>query len=190
MATLDITLFGPPRAERDGVPVSFGRHHVLALLAFLAVTDQPHSRDALAALFWPEMDDAAAHAALRRDLYYLGRGIGKGWLRCEEHAVALPAQPGLSVDVRRFGALAAAATGHGHPAGQICDGCLAALTEAANLYQDDFLAGFTLRGSAEFDDWQSLTTENLRLALAGVLEKLAAGLAARHEFDLALVHAR
>ena len=190
MATLDITLFGPPRAERDGVPVSFHRHQTLALLAFLAATYQPHRRDALAALFWPELDEAAAHAALRRDLYYLGRAIGKGWLHGAEHCIALPRQPGLGVDVRRFCALAANVTGHSHPAGQLCDDCLAALTEAAGLYQGDFLAGFTLRGSAEFDDWQSVTTENLRLALAGVLEKLAAGLAARCEFDLALSHAR
>lgn len=190
MATLDIILFGPPCAERDGVPVSFHRHHALALLAFLAVTDRPHSRETLAALFWPEMDEVAAHAALRRDLYYLGCAIGKGWLHCEEHCLALPAQPGLSVDVRRFVALAANVIGHDHPAGQVCDGCLAALAEAARLYRGDFLAGFTLRRSVEFDDWQSATTENLRLALADVLAKLAVGLEARGQIDLALAHAR
>ena len=57
MPILDITLFGPPRAERDGVPVTFRRHQTLALLAYLAATDQPHGRDALAALFWPELDE-------------------------------------------------------------------------------------------------------------------------------------
>ena len=80
MSVLDITLFGPPRAERDGVPVSFHRHQTLALLAYLAATDQPHSRDALATLFWPQQDEQQAHAALRRILFDLGRTIGKGWL--------------------------------------------------------------------------------------------------------------
>ncbi len=39
MPNLDITLFGPPRAERDGIPVTFHRHQTLALLAYLAATD-------------------------------------------------------------------------------------------------------------------------------------------------------
>jgi DNA-binding SARP family transcriptional activator len=56
--------------------------------------------------------------------------------------------------------------------------------------QDDFLAGFTLKGSAEFDTWQTFTTESLRLELAAALEKLAGALAARGQTDQALPHAR
>ena len=33
MAVLDITIFGPPRAKSDGIPVRFRRHQTLALLA-------------------------------------------------------------------------------------------------------------------------------------------------------------
>jgi predicted ATPase/DNA-binding SARP family transcriptional activator len=190
MSSLDLSLFGPPRALRDGVPVAFGRHPTLALLAYLAAADQPHGRDALAALFWPERDEQASHAALRRILYDLGRTIGKGWLELGDSHVQLRAQAGLRVDVRRFRELVARATAHGHAPQQLCDGCLVALVEAADLYRDDFLAGFTLRGSAEFDVWQTLTTENLRLELAVVLEKLASALVARRQYDLALPHAR
>jgi hypothetical protein len=180
MPTLDITLFGPPRAERDGVPVTFRRHQTLALLAYLAAADQPHGRDALAALFWPELDEQEAHAALRRILYDLGRTIGKGWLELGDGRVQLRAQPGLWVDVRRFHDLVAQVPAYGHAphalCDTLCDDCLTALIEAAGLYRDDFLAGFTLRGSAEFDAWQTFTTESLRLELAAVLEKLAASL--------------
>lgn len=91
MAVLSITLFGPPRAAHDGVPVSFHRGQMLALLAYLAAADLPHSRDALATLFWPEQDEQQAHAALRRSLYDLGRMIGKGWVALEDHRVARPA---------------------------------------------------------------------------------------------------
>ena len=59
MPDLHITLFGLPHAERDGVPVTFRRHQTLALLAYLAATDQPHGRDALAALFWPSWTSRA-----------------------------------------------------------------------------------------------------------------------------------
>ncbi len=189
MSILDITLFGPPHAERESVPVTFHRHQTLALLAYLAATDQPHSRDALAALFWPELDESEAHAALRRGLYDLGQTIGKEWLAVERERVALRPGAGVRVDVRRFCGLVKGAAG-GHAAGQLCDDCLAALTEAAEICRGDFLAGFSWRGSAEFDDWQSFTAESLRLTLADVLEQLAAGLAARRRYDLALSYAR
>ena len=107
MAVLNITLLGPPRAERDGAPVSFHRHQTLALLAYLAAIDRPHRRAALATLLWPEQDEQQAHAALRRILYDLGQTIGKGWLKLEDHHVTLPTEPGLHVDVRRFCALQA-----------------------------------------------------------------------------------
>lgn len=190
MAVLDITLFGPPRVTRDGVPVSFHRGQTLALLAYLAAVDRLHRRDALATLLWPEHDEQQAHAALRRILYDLGRTAGKEWLEMPDHAVVLPTRPGLHVDVRRFATLHARVAAHGHAPDGLCDDCLAALSEATSLYQDDFLAGFTLKGSAQFDVWQTLATENLRLELGAVLEKLAGALAARRCPDQALPHAR
>jgi DNA-binding SARP family transcriptional activator len=190
MPTLQIFLFGPPHIESAGALVSFHRHQTLALLAYLAAAEQPPSRDTLAALFWPELDEAQAHAALRRGLYDLGRTIGKEWLVVEHERLALRPEAGLRVDVRRFHGLVKEAATHGHGAGPLCDACLAALAAAADLYRGDFLAGFSLRGSVGFDDWQCLTAESLRLELAGVLEKLATGLANRRQLDRALPYAR
>ncbi len=190
MAVLNITLFGPPRAARDGVLVSFHRGQTLALLAYLAAADRPHSRDALATLLWSEQAEQPAHAALRRILYDLGRTVGKEWLEIEDHHVALPARPGLHVDVRCFCTLQARVSTHGHAPYGLCDDCLPALSEAASLYQDDFLAGFSLKSSTQFDAWLTLTTESLRLELAAALEKLAGALFARRRYDLALPHAR
>lgn len=190
MAVLNITLFGPPRVTRDGVPVSFHRRQTLALLAYLAAADRPHSRDALATLFWPEQAEQPAHTALRRILYDLGRTVGKEWLEMPDHTVVLPTRPGLQVDVRRFATLHARVAAHGHAPGGLCDDCLAALSEAASLYQDDFLTGFTLKGSAQFDAWQTLATESLRLELGAALEQLAGALFARRRCDQALLHTR
>lgn len=190
MSSLHITLFGPPRARLAGAPVNFHRGQTLALLAYLAASERPHSRDTLATLFWPEQPAQMAHGALRRILYDLGRTVGKEWLEVEEHCVALPAQPDLLVDVRRFSTLQARVAAHGHAPHHLCDDCLAALTEAAGLYADDFLAGFSLRGPAQFDAWQTLTAEYLRLELAAALESLAATLLARRRCDQALPHAR
>jgi DNA-binding SARP family transcriptional activator len=190
MAVLNITLFGPPRAARDGVPVSFHRGQTLALLAYLAAADRPHSRDALAALLWSEQAEQPAHAALRRILYDLGRTVGKEWLELQDHHAALPTRPGLYVDVRCFCSLQARVVAHGHPLHGLCDDCLTDLNEAASLYQDDFLAGFSLKSSTQFDAWLTLTTETLRLELAAALENLAGALFARRRYDLALPHAR
>jgi DNA-binding SARP family transcriptional activator/TolB-like protein len=54
----------------------------LALLLYLAV-DAPaglHRRDKLLGLFWPELDEERARAALRQAVYYLRRSLGEGAL--------------------------------------------------------------------------------------------------------------
>src|SRR3712207_7660648 len=55
------------------------------------------------------------------------------------------------------------------------DVCSSDLSEAVALYRDDFLAGFALRDSAAFDDWQFFQGEELRRELAGALERLGRG---------------
>ena len=94
------------------------------------------------------------------------------------------------MDVTEFRARLAACGKHGHPAADTCPACLPLLVEAAALYGDDFLAGFSLRDSAEFDDWQFMQVETLRGELAAVLERLAAGQSAAGDLAAALASAR
>ena len=47
------------------------------------------------------------------------------------------------------------------------------LETAVTLYRDDFLAGFSLRDSIPFDDWQLQQQESLRRELAQALAQLA-----------------
>ena len=60
MTRLSLRLLGPPLVELDGQAVQLGRHKAVALLADLALTRQPHSRDALATLLWPALDQSHA----------------------------------------------------------------------------------------------------------------------------------
>jgi DNA-binding SARP family transcriptional activator len=39
MARLELFLFGPPRIERDGVPLQFDTRKILALVAYVAMSD-------------------------------------------------------------------------------------------------------------------------------------------------------
>ena len=190
MADLEVSLFGPPRIAHDGIPVPVERHKTLALLAYLAVTRQPHGRDALATLLWPEELPGHGRAVLRNALLDLSHAIGRDRIAAEGDQIALREDAGLHVDVMHFGALIAGVRAHRDPPGRPCDYCLAALEEAAELYRADFLEGFSLRDTADFDAWQTYHTERLRTALGGALERLAWGLAGRGDCPGAIGHAQ
>lgn len=66
MDDLQIHLFGGLRLTQAGTPLtSFISNKVPALLAYLAVNPRPHSREALATLFWGDMPDSDAKNNLR-----------------------------------------------------------------------------------------------------------------------------
>ena len=89
MSDLSLHLFGPPKLDIDGTLVHIPRRKATALLAYLAVTGQSHSRDALATLLWPENDQSSARAELRRTLSVLKRALGEGWLQADRETVCL-----------------------------------------------------------------------------------------------------
>jgi predicted ATPase/DNA-binding SARP family transcriptional activator len=183
-----ILLLGTPRIEHNGVPVEVDTRKAIALAAYLAVTKQSHTRDALAGLLWPEYNQSRARAALRRTLSSLGKARAEGWLRADRESVDL--DDTIWVDVTRFHDLLAGCKEHGHPESEVCPDCLLPLTEAVALYRDDFMAGFGLRDSVAFDDWQFFQSESLRKELAGALERLARGRGALGEWEAAIAHVR
>lgn len=183
-------LFGSPALEVAGEPVAIDTRKALALVAYLAVTGQPHTRDGLAALFWPEADATRARAALRRTLSTLRTALDNRWLVTDREQVHLQKQSDLWIDVDQFHAQLAACTTHNHPPGQVCPLCLAPLAQAVECYRGDFMAGFSLAGSAEFDDWQFFQSESLRREYIEALQRLVAGHSHQRAFDPAIVYAR
>ena len=153
---LVLNLLGPPRIERGGRAIEMDTRKATALVAYLAVTGQPQARDSLAALLWPDASGERARGALRRTLSTLRTGLGGDELRVEGHRIALD-NAAIDLDVRRFRSLVAASH----------------LDEAVAAYTGDFLSGFTLRDTAEFDEWQTAQAEGLRRELSGVLEQLS-----------------
>lgn len=186
---LRLVLFGAPRIELDSRPASVDTRKALALAAYLAVTRQPQTRDALAGLLWPEYDPGRARATLRRTLSALHGALGGRYLAIVRETVALDTTDGVWTDVGAFAERLAACTTHGHAPTEVCAVCLPLLTEAAALAHEDFLAGFGLRDSPEFDDWQYQQRERFRRELAGALERLALGQSARGDFAAALAAA-
>jgi DNA-binding SARP family transcriptional activator len=190
VSRLALHLLGPAHIELDGQPIHLDRRKATALLAYLAVTGQAHNRDTLATLLWPELDQQRARAGLRRALVALRNALGEGWLESDRETVRLNPDADLDLDVAQFRRKLDECQTHGHSPDEPCPDCLPRLSEAVSLYQDDFLAGFTLRDSLAFDEWQFFQTEELRQALASALQQLVRVYAAQGEVDAATPHAR
>lgn len=194
LPALNLYLFGPLRIEQNGAAVMSRRRKAQALLAYLAVTGQPHSRDALATLLWPEFNQNQARTNLRRELAELRRILGEARLLDDRVTVALNREPPFALDLTTFQhhlTQARQCTHPGHPAGtDACPACLPHLGQAAALYSDDFLAGFTLPDSPTFDDWHFFQTDGLRQTLAQLLTRLVRGHSAAQQFAAAIPHAR
>jgi predicted ATPase/DNA-binding SARP family transcriptional activator len=190
MARLALYLLGAPRIERDGTEIEVDTRKAIALIAFLAVTHERYSRDRLVGLLWPDYDQQHARATLRRTLSTLNKAIGADWLDLDREMIGLHPSDKFSLDVEAFSAHLAATRAHAHPPADVCPACLQPLTEAVALYRDDFLAGFNLRDSPSFDDWQFFQAESLRRDLAGALERLVACQSAQGDFDAAIRSAR
>ena len=190
MSQLVLHLLGSPRLEREGTPVGIQRRKVMALLIYLAVTGKSHPRDSLAALFWPENDQTSARAALRRTLSELQKILGGKRILVEQDSIGLEHTSDLWLDINEFHTCLTAYRAHGHHPDDPCPDCLTALTEAVSLFKDDFVAGFTLSDSPEFDEWQILQAEILHRELIGALSRLVLGHTADGEIGPAIVAAR
>ena len=190
MARLILSLFGPPRIECDGNQVNTDTRKAIALMAYLAVTQQPHSRDTLAALLWPEHDQPHARATLRRTLSALHKALQGAWLRIDRETIALEQQEAFWLDIDEFRINIATYRAHHRQPDETCATCLACLNRAVELYKDDFMAGFSLADSAPFEDWQFYQADSLRRELAGALEQLVLRYSIRADFGRAVTHAR
>ena len=165
MAQLHISLLGAPVITVGRRTVETDTRKATALLAYLAVSEQPQRRATLAALLWPDNDEQKARSALRRTLSVLRTALGDRWLDAEGETVDLD-RASVRVDVTEFRRA-------------LTDG---RLKEAARLYRGDLLEGFSLRDSPAFDDWQATQADALRTAYAEVLSRLTA--AAERNGDL------
>src|SRR5213594_1462516 len=119
----------------------------VALLAYLAAATprRLHRRDSLLALFWPELDQEHARAALRQALHGLRHPLGDGVLVTRgDEDIGLDAER-IRCDVVEFER--AAVVGR--------------LADALDLYRGDLLEGFFIRGVPEFEQW--LEDERARL---------------------------
>ena len=134
------------------------RSHRLALLAYLAASTPRrfHRRDSLLALFWPELDQEHARAALRQALHVLRGALGSA-------VVVTRGDEEIGLDFSRLWCDVVAV-----------DDAIAAgqLGVALDCYKGDLLDGFFISGAAEFERWLERERARLRAAVSGAARTL------------------
>ena len=177
MAGLSLLFLGQPRVESQDVEIALPRRKVLALLAYLAVSGRPHSRDELAELLYPDRDRDHSYSGLRQSLCYLREAIGTGWIETGPRTISLKRRKGLKVDVGEFRSRLDGGRGD-------------QLAGAVRLCRGTFLSGFYLKDCPAFEHWQAGLEESLRQQCAAALEKLIALRCQDHDLDGAAAWAR
>lgn len=158
MHKLTIHLFGRPRSELDGEILDIKRRKVAALLIYLSVTRKSHRREYLAEMLYPNRDPGHTSGNFRQVLSHLKGAIGSNLVVADRATVNLDNFEDIWVDVHVFRQLV-----------QSFDG----LPQALELYRDDFISGFYVSDTPEFEDWITVERENLRLLCSGAFEKLS-----------------
>jgi len=187
MTVFQLTLFGPPRLEHDGNRVEIDTRKAIALLAYLVLNKEEHSRETLAALLWPDQNEKSARSSLRRALWTIRQVFATDSLDGDKQTVIFRRPQNLVVDVLDFQTLISSAASS--PEQQLATH-IANLQAAVDLYRADFLAGFTLPDSSTFDDWQFFVAENLRRTLMDGLHQLVRWFTQTQDYMSASEYAR
>jgi len=148
----------------------------LALLAYLAAATPRglHRRDSLLALFWPELDQEHARAALRQALHVVRDGLGADVIVTRgDEEVGLDFQR-IWCDVVAFDRAVAAGQLH----------------EALEHYRGDLLDGFFIPGTGGFERWLESERGLLREAAARSARALVEGCEAAGDVAAAAKWAR
>ena len=178
------------RDEQQTEDLKLSRRKAMALLAYLAVTDDKHPRETLATLLWPDCDASLAYSYLRRELAILNKTLGEGWLETDREQIRLIRQPDFYLDVARFWELLSCEATPSHPPDEVCPNCLPLLTEAVDLYRGNFMAGFSLANSDQFAEWQYFEQENLYHGLTEAFKRVVQGYIDLRRLDEAIHYAQ
>ncbi len=153
---IELQVLGFPQLFLEARKIDLALRKGVALLVYMAETSTPVSRDVLGTLLWPDADQISARARLRRTLYKVRSAFGADIIEADRESLRFSASVTISLDARSFEA-ACNSNDFG---------------DAVRLYRDDYLSGFALDDSVEFDDWAFYRREALRSRLINALERL------------------
>lgn len=155
------------------VRLHFRTRTIEALLVYLACQRRPISRDLLAEMLWPERTQEQARSNLRVAIHRLREQLDAYVVVTRQYLAFNPEVP-MALDVMQFEAHLAAAD----------------LAAATALYRGDFLEGFYLDASPEFEHWVLLERERLRTVALAAWQQLMGQQMTVGAFDVAVDSAR
>jgi DNA-binding SARP family transcriptional activator/tetratricopeptide (TPR) repeat protein len=162
MSSLQMALLGQPEFKLNGRNITDDlARKGQALIAYLAVTRQGHSREALAGLLWSEMDEESARRNLRVTLTKL-RPFFDDCLVIQRRTLAFNLESDYWLDVDVFESCL-----------QGSEQSLAQLRTAADLYRGPFLDDLPLTTAPGFEEWLQPYQERLRQMAMDALYRLA-----------------
>jgi DNA-binding SARP family transcriptional activator/predicted ATPase len=155
---LQLRLLGTPDIVLDGVSlIESMSSKAQAILFYLAVTQQPHTRSALAGLLWGDGPEEAARADLRKALANLRQAI-PDHVVTDRQTVTLHFDSKLWLDIAAFEKQLKSPS----PTSE-------ALHQAIELYRGDFLNGFYVLHAPDFEDWMLAEQARLRELVVNAL---------------------
>jgi predicted ATPase/DNA-binding SARP family transcriptional activator len=193
MAKLNIKLAGSYQTKIDENPVTgFSTDKARALLAYLAVERaNPHRRESLAALLWPDQSDERARQSLRQALSHIKHALGgDDFLLSTPQDVQIHPQADIYTDVGEIHDLVQACEKHHHRRSGACLPCIQRKEKLARLYSGEFLAGFPSQSSDLFEEWIMFVRERLHVQAMQAFSVLADYHQHKGEFTQALRYIR
>lgn len=172
MTGLSIKVLGDVEIRVDDEPLDVDTRKATALLIFLAVTGNSAARDHLCSLLWSELEPDRARAALRRTLSVLRKALDGRWLSADGDRVRLAGDLWLDLAQAELHA------------------SRAELEEALSFYRGEFMAGFSLRDSPDYEEWQLRQADLVRHRHAVLLKEATDAAAAGRDYPRAVERAR
>ncbi|MFC6670543.1 AfsR/SARP family transcriptional regulator [Marinobacterium aestuariivivens] len=172
MAGLRLTLLGGfELTDTRGKSRPIRSKKAMALLAYLVLSPGNQRRERIAALLWPDSDEAQARHSLRQALVSLRKVLGETALITDAENLCL--DPGcIDADTTRFNRLLGLREAD-------------AWSEAATLCGGELLEGFQSR-SYPFEDWLQLQREHYRRKALDLLQQLLDEYIGQNQFSKAL----
>ncbi len=181
MPRITFHLFGGFHAETTtNIAVDLPTDKVRALVAYLLLQpEQPHRREQLAALLWPEGEGSTSLRNLRQSLYRLNKvldtvvpGLFGEMCSVTRRDVTLHGEL-VRTDTADFWAGVSLPAQHQHNSLAECATCREAVAAAVELYRGELLAGLTLSDAPDFESWLAGQRQQYHLALLSALAALA-----------------
>jgi DNA-binding SARP family transcriptional activator len=151
-----------------------------ALIYYLVVNHQTHTRDELATLFWDDMPNVQARKNLRNILPFL-RHFLSSYVMITHQTITFNHHTSFWLDVDVFSLLLTP------PLDKVATN---QLWEAVRLYQGDFLHGIGVRHAPQFEEWMMLERERLRAMVLDALTILAERHIQEHDYQRGITATR